>query len=113
MTQPSVCRFVKDGSTFVQALSLGSIQFCGFVRSARLPPLSCNLDPKPRVEVNMQTNLSEEAPVSLAAGEEHVLCVCVCGKCACVTTCQRKPPCLWQHVWNMFCVFVCVVSVRV
>ena len=79
-----LCRFVKDGSTFVQALSLGSIQFCGFVRSAKLPPLSPNLkNPKPRVEVNMLTNETEEAPVSLAAGVQ-LLCggfrgdVCSC-----------------------------------
>ena len=69
---------MKDGSTFVQALSLGSIQFCGFVRSAKLPPLSPNLlDPKPRVAVVMQTNETEEAPVSLAAGVE-LFCVLVC-----------------------------------
>ena len=80
-----LCRFVKDGSTFVQALSLGSIQFCGFVRSAKLPPLSPNLkNPKPRVEVNMLTNETEEAPVSLAAGVQ-LLCVGFRGDvCLCV-----------------------------
>ncbi|XP_070195748.1 glycogen debranching enzyme-like isoform X2 [Littorina saxatilis] len=63
--------FVKDGSTFVQALSMGSTQFCGFVRSAKLPLLSPNLDPKPRTEVSMLTNEVEEAPVSMAAGLPH------------------------------------------
>ena len=60
---------MRDGSTFVQALALGSTQFCGFVRSARLPPLSQSLhEPKPRTEVNVKSGLTEEAPVSLAAG---------------------------------------------
>ena len=68
---------MQDGSTFVQALALGSTQFCGFVRSARLPPLSPNLkDPKPRVEVNLRTNQVEEAPISLAAGISFTL-ICV------------------------------------
>ena len=59
---------MKDGSTFVQALALGSTQFCGYVRSAKLPPLSPYLDPKPRTEVVMSTGEVEEAPVSMAAG---------------------------------------------
>lgn len=63
--------FVREGSTFVQALSLGSIQFCGFVRSARLPPLAPKLDPKPRMEIVMNTSEQEEAPVSMAAGLPH------------------------------------------
>nr|KAG5710257.1 hypothetical protein BaRGS_008973 [Batillaria attramentaria] len=68
--------FVKDGSTFVQALSLGSIQFCGFVRSAKLPPLSLRLDPRPRVEINMLTSDQEDAPVTLAAGLPHFVSGC-------------------------------------
>lgn len=63
--------FVKDGSTFVQALALGSIQFCGYVRSAKLPPMSPKLIPKLRTERNMQTGEEEEAPVSMAAGLPH------------------------------------------
>ncbi|XP_076440742.1 glycogen debranching enzyme-like isoform X2 [Babylonia areolata] len=63
--------FVKDGSTFVQALALGSIQFCGFVRSAKLPAMSPKLNPKVRTEKNMITGEEEEAPVSMAAGLPH------------------------------------------
>ncbi|KAL8625730.1 hypothetical protein ACOMHN_044005 [Nucella lapillus] len=63
--------FVKDGSTFVQALALGSIQFCGYVRSAKLPPMSPKLNPTFRKEKNMLTGEEEEAPVSMAAGLPH------------------------------------------
>lgn len=64
--------FVKDGSTFVQALALGSVQFCGYVRSAKLPQLSGRLIPKPREETVIATGITEQAPVSLAAGNSYV-----------------------------------------
>ncbi|XP_013387613.1 glycogen debranching enzyme isoform X3 [Lingula anatina] len=32
--------FIKTGSTFVKALSLGSVQMCGYVKTARLPDYS-------------------------------------------------------------------------
>ena len=63
-------RFVRQGSTFVQALALGCTQFLGYVRSAKLPPLSPCLQPKPRTEFNTVTGEEEEAPVSLASGED-------------------------------------------
>ncbi|KAL5016234.1 hypothetical protein ScPMuIL_005823 [Solemya velum] len=64
--------FIKDGSTFVQVLSLGSVQFCGYVKSSRLPQLSPNLlDPKPPVIINEETKEKEQACLSLAAGFPH------------------------------------------
>ncbi|KAK6188701.1 hypothetical protein SNE40_004828 [Patella caerulea] len=64
--------FIRDGSTFVQALAMGSVQFCGFVKTSKLPPLSPNLEkPKPRIEVEKSSGKEQEAPLSLAAGFPH------------------------------------------
>lgn len=42
--------FIQQGSSFIQALSLCSIQFCGFVKNAELPPLADDLEaPRPNV----------------------------------------------------------------
>lgn len=54
----------------MQVLSLGSVQFCGYVKSSRLPQLSPNLlDPKPPVIINEETKEKEQACLSLAAGD--------------------------------------------
>ncbi|XP_033736885.1 glycogen debranching enzyme-like [Pecten maximus] len=64
--------FVKDGSTFVQALALGSVQFCGFVWTAKLPPLSPNLaDPVPPIYIDKDSNKAIQTTLSLAAGFSH------------------------------------------
>ncbi|KAL4235669.1 hypothetical protein ACF0H5_004064 [Mactra antiquata] len=66
--------FVADGSTFVQALSMGSVMFCGFVKDALLPFLSPYLDaPKPptRAVETKEGPVKEEACLSLAAGFPH------------------------------------------
>ncbi|ESO94506.1 hypothetical protein LOTGIDRAFT_215487 [Lottia gigantea] len=64
--------FVRDGSTFVQALSMGSVQFCGFVKSSKLPTLSPNLaPPKVRTEIDITSKDEFEASLSLAAGFPH------------------------------------------
>lgn len=66
--------FVADGSTFIQALSMGSVMFCGYVKNSRLPFLSPNLEnPKPpTVQVEKKGGTTqEEACLSLAAGFPH------------------------------------------
>ena len=57
--------FVKNGSSFVKALSLGSLQFVGLARSASLPTLSPKLYHGPSSGSQMPTL------VSLAAGLPH------------------------------------------
>ncbi|XP_048587758.1 glycogen debranching enzyme-like isoform X2 [Nematostella vectensis] len=57
--------FVKDGSSFVKALSLGSVQFLGLTRSASLPPLSPNLYHGPSSGAEMPTLMC------MAAGLPH------------------------------------------
>ena len=57
-----IFRFIQDGSTFVHMLSLGSLQFCGFVKNAKLPKLSESVkSTTPDVDV--------DHPLSLAAGK--------------------------------------------
>ncbi|XP_041357957.1 glycogen debranching enzyme-like isoform X2 [Gigantopelta aegis] len=63
--------FVKDGSTFVQSLAMGSIQFCGFVRNSKLPPLSKDFKPELRIERDVKTGEELVAPLSMAAGFPH------------------------------------------
>lgn len=59
----SIFRFIQDGSTFVHMLSLGSLQFCGFVKNAKLPKLSEFVkSTTPKVDV--------DHPLSLAAGKD-------------------------------------------
>lgn len=63
-----VSSFVKHGSSFVRALSLGSLQFGGYIKSADLPTLSPNLaPPKPPTRKNANGE-SVQACVTLSAG---------------------------------------------
>lgn len=63
-----VTSFVKHGSTFVRALSLGSLQFGGYIKSSDLPTLSPNLaPPKPPTRKNANGE-SVQACVTLSAG---------------------------------------------
>ena len=57
--------FVKNGSSFLKALSLGSLQFVGLSRSASLPSLSPKLHHGPSSGAAMPTL------TSLAAGLPH------------------------------------------
>ncbi|CAH0555446.1 unnamed protein product [Brassicogethes aeneus] len=67
----SMTDFVKDGSTFVRALALGSVQLTGYVKSAQLPQLSPNLaPPKPPTRINDKGD-AEEACATLSAGLPH------------------------------------------
>ena len=63
---------MQDGSVFIQALAMGSVIVCGYVKGASLPPLSPNLaDPKPpkrKVKKEDGTEEVVEACTSLAAG---------------------------------------------
>ncbi|CAF1661755.1 unnamed protein product, partial [Didymodactylos carnosus] len=50
--------FIQEGSSFIRALAMGSVQLCGHVRNARLPLLSPNLtEPKPSVEFDEQLKI--------------------------------------------------------
>ena len=52
---------MSNGATFVRALAMGALQFCSYVPTARLPPLSSYLaDPK--------------APLVMIGGEETQAC---------------------------------------
>lgn len=63
-----VTSFVTHGSTFVRALSLGSLQFGGYIKSADLPILSPNLAP-PKPPTRKDANgKSVQACVTLSAG---------------------------------------------
>ena len=57
--------FVQNGSSFLKALSLGSLQFVGLSRTASLPALSPQLYHGPSSGADMPT------PMSLAAGLPH------------------------------------------
>ncbi|XP_030750314.1 glycogen debranching enzyme isoform X2 [Sitophilus oryzae] len=63
--------FVKHGSSFVKGLSLGSLQFGAYIKSADLPTLSPNLaPPKPPVRESSDGR-DIQACVSLSAGLPH------------------------------------------
>ncbi|XP_060528992.1 glycogen debranching enzyme [Cylas formicarius] len=63
--------FVKNGSTFVRCLSLGSLQFGAYIKSADLPTLSPNLrPPKPPTRRNDKGEVVQ-ACVTLSAGLPH------------------------------------------
>ncbi|XP_057653349.1 glycogen debranching enzyme isoform X2 [Diorhabda carinulata] len=62
--------FVKNGSTFVKGLALGSIQFGGYIKSANLPTLSPNLAP-PKPPTRKHGDETVQACVTLSAGLPH------------------------------------------
>lgn len=63
--------FVKHGSTFVKSLSLGSVQFSAFVKSAPFPLLSPNLTkPVPEV-IRLDNGDTVNKCVTLSAGLPH------------------------------------------
>nr|XP_022905345.1 glycogen debranching enzyme isoform X1 [Onthophagus taurus] len=63
--------FVRNGSTFVRALAMGSVQFGAFIRSANLPMLSPDIaPPRPPQRRNERGNLIQSC-ISLAAGLPH------------------------------------------
>ncbi|XP_050699326.1 glycogen debranching enzyme-like isoform X6 [Eriocheir sinensis] len=63
--------FISEGSNFVKALGLCSVQFCGVVKSALLPPLSPNLaDPKPPT-VPDSSGGQIQLSATIAAGLPH------------------------------------------
>uniref|UniRef100_H3DLB9 Glycogen debranching enzyme n=1 Tax=Tetraodon nigroviridis TaxID=99883 RepID=H3DLB9_TETNG len=62
--------FVRNGSTFVRHLALGSIQMCSVGRFPALPPLSAKVEDVP-YRVSPITGQKEQCCVSLAAGLPH------------------------------------------
>lgn len=64
--------FIVEGSSFVQALALGSIQFCGFVKHAELPPLADDIhEPRPKTLYTDEKGRKHLDVLSLAAGLPH------------------------------------------
>ncbi|CAH1775348.1 unnamed protein product [Owenia fusiformis] len=64
--------FVKDGSSFVRALALGSTQMCGIVKTAPLPTLSPSLnEPKPPTSIDEKTGRRVQSCNTLSAGLPH------------------------------------------
>ncbi|XP_015914684.1 glycogen debranching enzyme [Parasteatoda tepidariorum] len=62
--------FVSDGSTFVKALSLGSVILCGIVRSAPLPLLSPFLENPPPEEKDVSGKIIQNC-ATISAGLPH------------------------------------------
>lgn len=60
---------MKNGSTFVKGLSMGSLQFGGVIKSSDLPQLSPNLaPPKPPTKKNEKGDDVQQC-VTLSAGD--------------------------------------------
>ncbi|KAL3268400.1 hypothetical protein HHI36_007516 [Cryptolaemus montrouzieri] len=67
----SMSSFVNKGSIFVKALSMGSLQFAAYIKSADLPTLSPKLSP-PKPPTRLDENKKEiQACISLSAGLPH------------------------------------------
>ncbi|KAB0795230.1 hypothetical protein PPYR_12069 [Photinus pyralis] len=66
----SMSGFVKHGSTFVRALSLGSVQLAAVINSAPLPTLSPNLSP-PQPPAKSVNGKMTQSCVTLSAGLPH------------------------------------------
>lgn len=65
-------KFVVEGSSFVQSLALGSVQFCGFVKHAELPPLASEInEPRPKILYTDEKGKIHLDVLSLAAGLPH------------------------------------------
>ncbi|KAK9890598.1 hypothetical protein WA026_011963 [Henosepilachna vigintioctopunctata] len=63
--------FVHKGSIFVKSLSMGSVQFAAYIKSADLPQLSPNLaEPKPDMRLS-ENGKKIQSCVSLSAGLPH------------------------------------------
>ncbi|XP_050499688.1 glycogen debranching enzyme isoform X2 [Diabrotica virgifera virgifera] len=69
-THKLMSNFVKNGSTFVRGLALGSVQFGAYIKSADLPTLSPNLAP-PKPPSRKIDNDTVQACVTLSAGLPH------------------------------------------
>ncbi|XP_074640295.1 glycogen debranching enzyme-like [Tubulanus polymorphus] len=65
-------KFVQESSSFVQSLSLATLQFCGTVKTAPLPKLSPNLaTPLPPTTVHEETGKREQSCITISAGLPH------------------------------------------
>ncbi|XP_070563768.1 glycogen debranching enzyme-like [Ptychodera flava] len=62
--------FVHEGSSFVRALALGSVQLCGSVKTSRMPQMSPVHKDLP-MSINESTGRKEQCIVSMAAGLPH------------------------------------------
>lgn len=64
--------FVKNGSTLVRELALGSVVLGGYVPGAHLPPLSRQLTPpQPPYQIDEKTNARQETCTTISAGLPH------------------------------------------
>ncbi|XP_071799399.1 glycogen debranching enzyme-like [Asterias amurensis] len=66
----SMSRFVSEGSSFIGALALGSVQMCGIVNTAPLPDLSPKLPKIPTI-VDEESGRRKQCVPTLAAGLPH------------------------------------------
>lgn len=64
-------RFISQGSDFAKALSLCSVQFCGIVKSAVMPPLSPNLSSPQPPSFTDGSGSTKQMSVTIAAGKQN------------------------------------------